>query len=248
MQLNMLRCSIYKFQLVCFFALAMFLCCFSKADAQTSWFIDGYHGGVYGGYPELYTRFLVDMLNKNPEWKINLEIEPETWDKVERDDPDAYAQFKALAADQSAGGRIEFINPDYAQSYLYNISGESIIRQFSYGMKKIRAHFPNAVFSSYSSEEPCFTSALPEILTSFGFKYASLKNPNTCFGGYAAAHGGELITWIGPDGTGITTAPRYAIEKLSDKSTWQTIGWENSPAFVNAAYAAGITHPVGMTI
>ena len=248
MQLNMLRCSIYKFQLVCFFALAMFLCCFSKADAQTSWFIDGYHGGVYGGYPELYTRFLVDMLNKNPEWKINLEIEPETWDKVERDDPDAYAQFKALAADQSAGGRIEFINPDYAQSYLYNISGESIIRQFSYGMKKIRAHFPNAVFSSYSSEEPCFTSALPEILTSFGFKYASLKNPNTCFGGYAAAHGGELITWIGPDGTGITTAPRYAIEKLSDKSTWQTIGYENSPAYVNAAYAAGIEHPIAMTI
>jgi len=244
----MLRFRINKLRSVCFFALAMSLGCFGKVNAQSAWFIDGYHGGMYGGYPEFYTRFLVDMLNKNPDWKINLEIEPETWDKVEKTDSAAFAQFKALAADQSASGRIEFINPDYAQSYLYNISGESIIRQFSYGMKKIRSHFPNAVFSSYSSEEPLFTSALPEILTSFGFKYASLKNPNTCFGGYSAAHGGELVTWIGPDGTGITTAPRYAIEKLSDKSTWQTIGWENSPAFVNAAYAAGITHPVGMTI
>ncbi len=244
----MLRCPINKLHPVCFFALAMCLCCLGKANAQSAWFIDGFHGGMYGGYPEFYTRFLVDMLNKNPDWKINLEIEPETWDKVEKTDSAAFAQFKAIAADQSASGRIEFINPDYAQSYLYNISGESIIRQFSYGMKKIRSHFPNAVFSSYSSEEPCFTSALPEILTSFGFKYASLKNPNTCFGGYAAAHGGELVTWIGPDGTGITTAPRYAIEKLSEKSTWQTIGWENSPAFVNAAYAAGITHPIGMTI
>jgi len=220
----------------------------NKAGAQTAWYIDGYHGGIYGGYPELYTRFLVDMLNKNPDWKINLEIEPETWDKVEKSDPEAYVQFKALAADQSAGGRIEFINPDYAQSYLYNISGESIIRQFSYGMRKIREHFPNAVFSTYSSEEPCFTSALPQILTSFGFKYASLKNPNTCFGGYAAAHGGELVKWIGPDGTGIITAPRYAIEKLSEKSTWQTIGWENSPNYINAAYAAVIKHPIGMTI
>ena len=237
-----------KFRYTGFCFVLLTLLSLNKANAQTAWYIDGYHGGVYGGYPEFYTRFLVDMLNKNPDWKINLEIEPETWDMVEKNDPEAYAQFKALAADQSANGRIEFINPAYAQSYLYNISGESIIRQFSYGMSKIRAHFPNAVFSTYSSEEPCFTSALPQILTSFGFKFASLKNPNTCFGGYAAAHGGELINWIGPDGTGITTVPRYAIEKLSSKSTWQTIGWENSPKYVNAAYAAGIKHPIGMTI
>jgi alpha-mannosidase len=238
--------NIFKYKLLWAFAIS--LLCLKNADAQTAWFIDGYHGGVYGGYPEYYTRFLVDMLNKNPEWKINLEIEPETWDKVEKDDPEAYDQFKALAADQSADGRIEFVNPAYAQSYLYNISGESVIRQFSYGIEKIRLHFPNAIFTTYSSEEPCFTSALPQILTSFGYKFASLKNPNTCFGGYAAAHGGELVNWIGPDGTGITTVPRYAVEKLSDKSTWQTIGWENSPNYINAAIAAGIKHPVGMTI
>jgi len=237
-----------KFRYACLGIVLLTLLSLNKAGAQTAWFIDGYHGGIYGGYPEFYTRFLVDMLNKNPDWKINLEIEPETWDKVEKDDPEAYAQFKALAADQSAGGRIEFINPAYAQSYLFNISGESVIRQFSYGMRKIRVHFPNAAFTTYSSEEPCFTSALPEILSSFGFKFASLKNPNTCFGGYAAAHGGELVNWIGPDGTGIVTVPRYAIEKLSNKSTWQTIGWENSPNYVNAAYAAGIKHPIGMTI
>ncbi|BAU52927.1 glycoside hydrolase family 38 C-terminal domain-containing protein [Mucilaginibacter gotjawali] len=237
-----------KFRYTCFWFVLLALLPLKKAGAQTAWYIDGYHGGIYGGYPENYTRFLVDMLNKNPEWSINLEVEPETWDKVQKDDPEAYAQFKALAANQSAGGRIEFINPAYAQSYLYNISGESIIRQFSYGMAKIKAHFPNASFTTYSSEEPCFTSALPQILTSFGFKFASLKNPNTCFGGYAAAHGGELVTWIGPDGTGITTAPRYAMESLSNKSTWQTIGWENSPNYVNAAYAAGIKHPIGMTI
>jgi alpha-mannosidase len=243
----MLFISSVKFRYTCFW-FVLFFFTLNKVSAQNAWFIDGYHGGIYGGYPEFYTEFLVNMLNKNPDWKINLEIEPETWDVVEKDEPRAYAQFKALAADQSANGRIEFINPAYAQSYLYNISGESIIRQFSYGMSKIRAHFPNAVFSTYSSEEPCFTSALPQILRSFGFKFASLKNPNTCFGGYVAAHGGELLNWIGPDGTGITTVPRYAIEKLSDKSTWQTIGWENSPSYINASYAAGIKHPIGMTI
>ncbi len=241
-----LRRNMFKYKLLCALVISAF--CFRTVSAQTAWYVDGYHGGIYGGYPQFYTRFLVEMLNKNPDWKINLEIEPETWDDVQKNDSAAYAQFKALAVDQSANGRIEFINPDYAQSYLYNISGESIIRQFSYGMRKIREHFPNAAFTSYSSEEPCFTSALPQILTSFGIKFASLKNPNTCFGGYTAAHGGELVIWIGPDGTGITTAPRYAIEKLSDKSTWQTIGWENSPNYVNTALAAGIQHPVGMTI
>ncbi|MDN3584510.1 glycoside hydrolase family 38 C-terminal domain-containing protein [Mucilaginibacter flavus] len=218
------------------------------AAAQTAWYIDGYHGGVWGHYPDWNTRFMADMLKNNPDWKINIELEPETWDRAQMIDPAAYADFKALFADQSLNGRIEYVNPAYSQSYMYNISGESMIRQFAYGIKKIREHFPEATFTSYSSEEPCFTSALPQILTSFGFKYASLKNPNTCFGGYTRAHSGELVNWIGPDGTGILTSPRYAVEKLSDKSTWQTIGWTNDAAYLKAAYADGIKHPIGMTL
>lgn len=220
----------------------------TSSSAQTAWYIDGYHGGVWGHYPDWNTRFMADMLNKNPSWKINIELEPETWDRAQVVDPTAYADFKALFADQSLNGRIEYVNPAYAQSYNYNISGESIIHQFSYGIKKIRAHFPGAVFTSYSSEEPCFTSALPQILTSFGFKYASLKNPNTCFGGYTRAHGGGVVNWIGPDGTGIITSPRYAVEKLSDKSTWQTIAWDNASNYIKAAYADGVKHPIGMTL
>ncbi|HWZ14124.1 MAG TPA: glycoside hydrolase family 38 C-terminal domain-containing protein [Mucilaginibacter sp.] len=224
--------------------------CFNcvTAYAQTAYYIDGYHGGIWGHYPDWNTRFMADMLNKNPDWKINIELEPETWDKAQSVDPQGYADFKTLFADQSLKGRIEYVNPAYAQSYMYNISGESIIRQFSYGMKMIKAHFPEAVFTSYSSEEPCFTSALPQILTSFGFKYASLKNPNTCFGGYTRPHGGELVNWIGPDGTAIIASPRYNIEKLAPKSTWQTIAWNNSAEYVNAAIADGMAHPIGMTL
>ncbi|MDB5006705.1 MAG: hypothetical protein JWP45_1098 [Mucilaginibacter sp.] len=200
--------------------IALFICfnCV-KVSAQTAYYIDGYHGGIWGHYPDWNTRFMADMLKKNPDWKINIELEPETWARAQAVDPSAYADFKALFADQSLNGRIEYVNPAYAQSYMYNISGESIIRQLSYGMKMIKAHFPEAVFTSYSSEEPCFTSALPQILTSFGFKYASLKNPNTCFGGYTRPHSGELVNWIGPDGTAIIASPRYDVETLAAKST-----------------------------
>ena len=94
--------------------------------------------------------------------------------------PGAYRQLKNVVVTK----QVEFTNPTYAQPYCYNISGESIIRQFQYGIAKINKHFPGVTFTTYSVEEPCFTSCLPQILKLFGFKYAVLKCPNTCWGGY----------------------------------------------------------------
>jgi alpha-mannosidase len=182
-----------------------------KGTAQTAWFIDGYHGGIYGHIPPWQTKFMVEKLTQYPDWKINLELEPESWDSIALHDTENYTAFRKLFTDQSANARIEYVNPAYGQAYMYNISGESVIRQFYYGMKKLRQHFPGVQCTTYSSEEPCFTSALPQILKSYGFKYASLKNPNTCWGGYTRAFGGELVNWIGPDGSAILTSPRYEV-------------------------------------
>lgn len=219
-----------------------------RSFAQQHYFIDGYHGGKYGHYPDGYTGFMTRQLQAHPYWKINLELEPETWDLVRITEPEAYAAFKNMFADQSDTGRIEYVNPGYGQSYLYTSSGESMIRQLSYGIQKLREHFPEAVFTTYSSEEPCFTSALPQVLLSFGFKYASLKNPNTCWGGYTRAFGGELVQWQGPDGSRLPTVPRYSTEKLAANSTWQTTAWNNGAAYIQSALAAGILHPVGMCL
>jgi alpha-mannosidase len=218
------------------------------ATAQKAWFADGYHGGIYGHYPASFTQFMVDALEQNPDWKLNLEIEPETWDFARTNSPEAYQAFKSLVEDQSPNGRIEFVNPAYGQSYLWNISGESVIQQFERGIRKIHEHFPNATFTTYCSEEPCFTTALPGLLKSFGFKYAVLKNPNTCWGGYTRAFGGELVNWQGPDGTALPTVPRYAVEALKPGSTWETIAAVNSRAYIQAAQQAGIAQPVGMCL
>ncbi len=220
--------------------LLLLSCC--NATGQQVYFADGYHGGIYGHYPDWKTQFIVDQWTLHPGWKINLEIEPETWDSVKVRNYPAYLNFQIIATDK----RIEFVNPTYAQPYCYNVSGESLIRQFDYGMKKIRNHFPYVEFVTYSVEEPCFTSCLPQILKSFGYKYAVTKNPNTCWGGYTAAYGGELVNWIGTDGTIILTVPRYGCEKLERNSTWQTIAWSNSEEYLDACFAAGIKHPVGM--
>ena len=210
--------------------------------SQNVYFTDGYHGGIYGHYPVWKTQFIVDKMNEHPEWKINLEIEAETWDSVRINTPEAYLNFKNMVYDP----RIEFTNPTYAQPYCFNISGESIIRQFEYGIKKNLEHFPDLTFETYAVEEPCFTSSLPQILNSFGFKYAVLKNPNTCWGGYMRGYGKDRINWIGPDGSSILTVPRYECEAFEDGSTWQTTAWNNSDVYLKACFDAGIQLPVGM--
>lgn len=232
------------------FGIVVFFCLLPGFNvfSQQAYFIDGYHGGIYGHLPAWQTRFMVDKLNQFPDWKINLELEPESWDTIAKNDARSYKEFKGKFSDQSAVGPIEYVNPSYAQSYMFNISGESVIRQFYYGMKKLREHFPEIIFTTYSSEEPCFTSALPQILKSYGLKFASLKNPNTCWGGYTRAFGGELVNWVGPDGTKITTVPRYAIEALKPGSTWETIASGNSVEFIQNSFKAGIEHPVGMCL
>jgi alpha-mannosidase len=213
--------------------------------SQQAYFVDGYHGGIYGHYPiKWYTAFITDQLLRHKDWKISLEIEPETWDTVQVVTPNAYFDFKKMVNTK----QIEYTNPTYAQPYCYNISGESIIRQFQYGMAKLKKHFPNIDFYTYSCEEPCFTSCLPQILKLLGCKYAVLKCPDTCWGGYTEAHGGEFVNWIGPDGTSILIVPRYSCEKLEKNSTWQTTAWNNSSSYLNDCYNTNILHPVGMCL
>ncbi|MCX2574110.1 glycoside hydrolase family 38 C-terminal domain-containing protein [Pedobacter sandarakinus] len=229
--------------------LGIFCCTVQFAvHAQDKFFIDGYHGGYWGHYPTKYTGFIADKLDQYPFWRINLEIEPVTWDFAKQNDASNYVRFKEIVKDQSHKGRVEFVNPAYGQSYLYNVQGESVIRQFELGIKKIKSHFPEAEFKTYSSEEPCFTSALPGILKSFGFQYASLKNPNTCWGGYTRAFGGELVNWTGSDGSSLLTVPRYESEQLLEQSTWQTTAWNNSGTYINSARKQGIINPIGMCL
>lgn len=215
----------------------------SVGAQEKPYFVDGFHGGVYGHYPlKTYTGYMTGLLEKHPEWKMCLEIEPETWDSVRVAAPEDYRIFRDQVI---KSGRVEYTNPTYGQPYCYNITGESLIRQFDYGIRKLREHFPDICFNTYAVEEPCFTSSLPAILKGFGFKYASTKCPNTCWGGYAAATGGELINWIGPDGTSILTSPRHEVESLGN-DVWTTIANANSSEYVKACRDAGFKHVIGM--
>ena len=226
------------------FSALLCICCLSGHAQDGPWFVDGFHGGVYGHYPlDTYTKYMSDLLEKHPDWAMCLEIEPETWDTVKVVTPDEYLRFRRTVKD----GRVEYTNPSYAQPYLYNISGESIIRQFHYGIRKLREHFPEMTFDTYAVEEPCFTSCLPQVLKGFGFKYASLKNPNTCWGGYYDTVEGEIVNWIAPDGSSVLCSPRHTFEALSDENVFSTLANNNCAEYLAGAASNGFKHPVGMT-
>ena len=104
---------------------------------------------------------MVDHLTKNPDWAINLEIEPETWDSISVVDAKNFQDFQELVKREGVSGRVEFVNPTWSQPYCYNISGESIIRQFLYGMEKTREYFPNVPFQTYAVEGALFHQQSP---------------------------------------------------------------------------------------
>ena len=222
--------------------LVLVMTAFSQ-NRRASYFADGFHGGVYGHYPlDSYTDYMMGQLERHPNWRIGLELEPETWDSVKVRTPEAYQRWQQVVVSP----QVEYTNPAYAQPYMYNILGESIIRQLQYGMRKLHEHFPTMTFTTYATEEPCFTSCLPQILKQLGFRHGVLKCPDTCWGGYTEAYGGELVNWIGPDGTSLLSVPRYACEALEDSTVWQTKAWKNSRDYLRACREAGIEHPIGM--
>src|SRR5690606_40029568 len=95
--------------------LIVFFCFGSSLIAQEAYFVDGFHGGIWGHYPKGYTQYMLSLLDEYPDWRLNLEIEPETWDRAEQIDNENYLRLRKLLADTSQSKRDEYVNPSYAQ-------------------------------------------------------------------------------------------------------------------------------------
>lgn len=213
-------------------------------DIPRFYYADGYHGGTRGHMPLGCWRDILRMLEDYPQWKLSLDVEPISWDDLKARDPVAYGQLWEMLKDQSIQARLEMVAGNYGQPYGWTVDGESCIRHLELGLRKIHEHFPWIQVQTYAVQEPCWTSALPQILNSFGFQRAVLKNPSTAWGGYCAGVDAEVCFWEGPDGTRIPTVPRYACEDLLN--TWETESVNGEVSFVCKSVNHGIDHPSGM--
>lgn len=218
----------------------------TTAKDRIFYYVDGYHGGVDGHMPPDSLRNVLDGLEKFPNWKVSFEIEPYSWAVFAKSDPKSVERLAHHLADSSPAARVEIVSGCYGQAYMWNASGESNIRQIAFGLAELRAAFPGIVVDTYAVQEPCWTSCLPQLLKSFGYKRTVLKN-STCWGGYhAPILDADLIHWIGSDGTAITTVPRYAIEYLVPPATMA--GAQPTPAFIDRGHEVGVKHPSGTTL
>jgi alpha-mannosidase len=215
----------------------------SGAATPTFYFADGYHGGAKGHMPPGVWRDILNTMREMPHWKLNLDIEPESWDALLRDDPAAYHELKNYLEHAEDIPRIEMVGATFSQPYGWAVNGESNIRQLTRGMEIIRRHFPRTALETYAVQEPCWASCLPQILRSLGFRSAVLKDPGTAWGGYAAGFDAELVNWVGPDGTAIPTVPRYACEET--QKVYETESGNPTLEFARKCVAHGIRHPVG---
>ncbi len=206
-------------------------------------YVDGYHGGVDGHMPPASLRNVMDGLDKFPKWKVSFEIEPYSWAVFAKSDPEALERLRRFLADGTPQARVELVSAAYGQPYTWNISGESIIRHLVYGRQEIRAVFPDVNVDTYAVQEPCWTSCLPQVLKSLGYRRAVLKN-STCWGGYHAAMvDADMVRWVAPDGSEIPAVPRYASEALVAPATEE--GAQPPGGFVERCTTAGIEHPAG---
>ena len=63
-------------------------------DVPTVYYVDGYHGGIRGHMPVGCWHDILNRMRDIPEWKVTLEIEPESWEYVKRRDPEAFRQIQ----------------------------------------------------------------------------------------------------------------------------------------------------------
>ncbi|RRA47504.1 hypothetical protein [Acidipila sp. EB88] len=216
------------------------------ADQHTPilYYMDGYHGGVRGHMPEGCWRDILQALEHTPEWKLSLDVEADSWSTLAREDPSCFRTLATMVAAKGPGARVEITGGTFSQPYGWAISGESNIRQLQRGLELIRRSFPQARVETYAVQEPCWASCLPQILRSFGFTGASLKNASTAWGGYTQGFDAELVHWIGPDGSSIPAVPRYTQEHLLH--VWETEATEVSPDYAVRCAEHGIPQPAGM--
>lgn len=213
------------------------------------YFIDGYHGGIRGHMPEGSWQDILHAMEVYPEWKISLEIEPESWEYIKNHDAKTYHRLQKSFSELSASGRLEFISGSYAQPFCWAVNGESNIRQLLYGIETIKEHFAEIFVDTYAVQEPCFTSALPQILTQLGYVRLSLKNP-TAWGGYMAKMPGGIIQLYGPDGSSIPAVPRYECEELISCNATEASGYDLPlvKEFADKCNRNGIQAPAGMCL
>ncbi|MEZ4500911.1 MAG: hypothetical protein R2839_12755 [Thermomicrobiales bacterium] len=136
----------------------------------------------------------------------NINFDAVGYEKMAAQAPDALAELKTAIAE----GTIEVAGGSYAQPYGLFHGGESNIRQRLFGARAVR-RLLGVWPKTFWEEEFDFFPQLPQILTSMGFRYASLFFQWTWHTPDVPRETTPAVWWEGHNGSRILTATRNAL-------------------------------------
>jgi hypothetical protein len=199
------------------------------AAAEPSHVMWGCHAGYFFTPEKLYQASL-DMLfaalEANPDYKVVMELEPYTIERMKKGEMFAFEKFGRDASKSGLrddarletlrrfvkNGRIEMVCAAYTQPILHTMGEESVIRQFTYGIRSIEDCLGTPVkFYGYQENGAC--SQIPQILNAAGL--AGVVG-TTFFGSYFSPNQqrAENFWWVGNDGSKIHSIAAYSNQPM----------------------------------
>ena len=204
----------------------------------------------------------MEMADRPPHVKTCINLDARAYEFMAEKFPEVAERLKAHLRD----GKVELIGGTYGQPMGTTISGESNIRQIVMGRNVILKALGYAMVTFLEEEE--FTHPqIPQIVSSAGFRYASLAQLDTWGRAGCPRTDVNSLGWKGIDGTVIPSVPKNALfgyapdlkklaasadfRKLKALGTplifaWEEFGWESpeQPAYLTAPARYSALGPV----
>ncbi len=166
------------------------------------------HGGLVlwgGDHFVRYLRSAVEWLDRYPSFKIGLDNEAYTYDKLAQTNPKILREIRGYL--KKYPGRFGIGTCTYGQPLSVFINEESNIRQIGYALAADRKHLGCAP-EVYLMSEHAMHSQIPQILNGFGFTGAIMRTHYMMYG-YNPTFDAAIGWWVGLDGSRIPAIPTY---------------------------------------
>jgi len=166
------------------------------------------HGGLVLWGRDHFVKYLhgaVDWLDRYPSFKIGLDNEAYTYDKLAEQDPAVLEEIRGYL--RKYKGRFGIGTCTYGQPLSVFVNEESNIRQIEYALAADRKYFGVAP-DVYLMSEHAMHAQMPQLLRGFGFHGAIMRTHYMMYG-YNPCFDVPIGWWIGLDGSRVATVPTY---------------------------------------
>ncbi len=204
---------------VCVFAVLILACAGgfahagadAPAGAEPLYLLTYDHGGLVLWGRDHFVKYLrgaVDWLDRYPSFKIGLDNEAYTYDKLAEQDPAVIEEVRGYL--RKYQGRFGIGTCTYGQPLSVFVNEESNVRQIEYALAADRQYFGVAP-DVYLMSEHAMHAQIPQLLKGFGFRGAIMRTHYMMYG-YNPVFDVPIGWWVGLDGSRVATIPTYTGE------------------------------------